>query len=320
MAGGDAGVSDLNTGGCGSGAITTRVAAFSDVPAGAHRGTAGLAPSVLVSALARLDVVVERELRPGRLSLFFPAGPGTLGRIALDLRKCAGGSLAGFGIARRSCGRPAGGPAYKSPRASSWLSGIPVVGAFSDLFARLDPDPRVRGKQFEHVCKWFLTNDPIYKHELRRVWLWDEWPGRWGGDAGIDLVAEDRDGQLVGDPGQGVRPRLPSHQARREQVPRRVGAGGVHLPNVDRHHRPAGPHRRTHDPGPGEAGHLRPAQRPPDRRGGLARNPLDTAPVSAAEAGQPAATTSARRSTRWSRGSRLRIAGSSSWRAEPARP
>jgi len=46
--------------------------------------------------------------------------------------------------------------------------------------------------QFEHVCKWFLTNDPMYKHELRRVWLWREWPGRWGVDAGIDLVAEDR--------------------------------------------------------------------------------------------------------------------------------
>ena len=74
------------------------------------------------------------------------------------------------------------------------------MATFSDLFARLDPDPRVRGKQFEHVCKWFLTNDPVYKHELRRVWLWDEWPpgpgGRWGRDAGIDLVAEDRTGNL----------------------------------------------------------------------------------------------------------------------------
>ena len=113
------------------------------------------------------------------------------------------------------------------------------MGAFSDLFARLDPDPRVRGKQFEHICKWFLTNDPVYKHELRRVWLWDEWPGRWGGDAGIDLVAEDRDGTALGDPGQGVRPRLPSHQARRGQVPRRVGARGVHLPPADRHDQPA---------------------------------------------------------------------------------
>jgi superfamily II DNA or RNA helicase len=70
------------------------------------------------------------------------------------------------------------------------------VGSFSDLFARLDPDPRLRGKQFEHVCKWFLTNDPMYKNTLRRVWLWSEWTGRWGGDSGIDLVAEDHDGRL----------------------------------------------------------------------------------------------------------------------------
>jgi predicted helicase len=70
------------------------------------------------------------------------------------------------------------------------------VATFSELFTRLDPDPRVRGKQFEHICQWFLTNDPVYKHELRRVWLWDEWTGRWGGDAGIDLVAEDRTGKL----------------------------------------------------------------------------------------------------------------------------
>jgi superfamily II DNA or RNA helicase len=71
-----------------------------------------------------------------------------------------------------------------------------AVATFSELFARLDPDPRVRGKQFEHVCKWFLTNDPTYKNTLRRVWLWREWTGRWGADAGIDLVAEDHDGRL----------------------------------------------------------------------------------------------------------------------------
>ncbi len=70
------------------------------------------------------------------------------------------------------------------------------MATFSDLFARLDPDPRVRGKQFEHVCKWFLTNDPTYKNTLRRVWLWSEWTGRWGRDSGIDLVAEDHDGRL----------------------------------------------------------------------------------------------------------------------------
>jgi predicted helicase len=70
------------------------------------------------------------------------------------------------------------------------------VVAFADLFSQLDADDRIKGKQFEHICKWFLTNDPVYKHELRRIWLWDEWPGRWGIDAGIDLVAEDHQGNL----------------------------------------------------------------------------------------------------------------------------
>lgn len=73
---------------------------------------------------------------------------------------------------------------------------IPAVGAFNDLFARLDPDPSVRGKQFERICQWFLSNDPMYKSTLPGVWLWNEWTGRWGGDAGIDLVTQDYDGRL----------------------------------------------------------------------------------------------------------------------------
>jgi predicted helicase len=68
--------------------------------------------------------------------------------------------------------------------------------ALRDLLDQLDPDPLRRGMQFERICQWFLTHDPRYEHDLRRVWLWDEWPGRWGADAGIDLVAEDRDGRL----------------------------------------------------------------------------------------------------------------------------
>jgi predicted helicase len=53
-----------------------------------------------------------------------------------------------------------------------------------------------KGAQFERICQWYLTADPVYAAQLRRVWLWNEWPGRWGIDAGIDLVAEDHDGQL----------------------------------------------------------------------------------------------------------------------------
>ncbi|MDR3664384.1 MAG: DEAD/DEAH box helicase family protein, partial [Mycobacterium sp.] len=70
------------------------------------------------------------------------------------------------------------------------------MAALDDLLGRLNPDPYRRGKQFERICKWFLTHDPVYARELHRVWLWDEWPGRWGADAGIDLVAEDHHGHL----------------------------------------------------------------------------------------------------------------------------
>ncbi|MBS9532627.1 Helicase associated domain protein [Mycobacterium sp. M1] len=70
------------------------------------------------------------------------------------------------------------------------------MATFTDFYGTLDPDPQVRGREFEHVCRWFLSNDPTYKSALRKVWLWDEWPGRWGIDAGIDLVAEDHAGKL----------------------------------------------------------------------------------------------------------------------------
>ena len=70
------------------------------------------------------------------------------------------------------------------------------MATLADLLGRLDSDPVRRGKQFERITKWFLTHDPVYARELRHVWLWDEWPGAWGAEAGIDLVAEDHNGDL----------------------------------------------------------------------------------------------------------------------------
>jgi predicted helicase len=69
---------------------------------------------------------------------------------------------------------------------------------FTELFVQLDPDDNVRGKQFERICKWYLEHDPVYAGQLTRVWLWKDWPGRWypKKEAGIDLVAEHRDGTL----------------------------------------------------------------------------------------------------------------------------
>ena len=73
---------------------------------------------------------------------------------------------------------------------------LDAVRHLGDLLARLDEDKVRRGRQFERICKWFLTNDPLYKHQVQHVWLWDEWLDRWGADAGIDLIVEDRGGGL----------------------------------------------------------------------------------------------------------------------------
>ena len=70
-------------------------------------------------------------------------------------------------------------------------------GIFEGLIRSLDVDPHRRGKQFEKIVKWWLQNDPIHSRDIKKVWLWDEWPDRPGPDVGIDLVAELKDGSLV---------------------------------------------------------------------------------------------------------------------------
>lgn len=65
---------------------------------------------------------------------------------------------------------------------------------FSQFLATFDTDPGKRGRQFEHFVKWFLTTDPEWSTQVAKIWLWDEWAGRWGRDCGIDLVFEHRNG------------------------------------------------------------------------------------------------------------------------------
>jgi len=69
-----------------------------------------------------------------------------------------------------------------------------MPGQFSDFYDSLDADPAKRGKQFEHFVKWFLKADPEWSTQVDQVWLWDEWPGRWGADCGIDLVILHKNG------------------------------------------------------------------------------------------------------------------------------
>jgi superfamily II DNA or RNA helicase len=70
-----------------------------------------------------------------------------------------------------------------------------MTGLFSDFYRSLDPDPGIRGRQFEHFVKWFLTADPEWSTQVDQVWLWHEYPDRWGADCGIDLVFRHRNGE-----------------------------------------------------------------------------------------------------------------------------
>lgn len=69
------------------------------------------------------------------------------------------------------------------------------MASFSQFLASLDADAGKRGKQFEHFVKWFLKNDPQWSTQVSEVWLWEEWPDRWGPDCGIDLIFKHKDGQ-----------------------------------------------------------------------------------------------------------------------------
>ena len=64
------------------------------------------------------------------------------------------------------------------------------------LLNTFSQDNKARGTQFEKLCKWYLQTDPLYAAKLEEVWLWDEWPERWGADCGIDLVARDTEGKV----------------------------------------------------------------------------------------------------------------------------
>jgi predicted helicase len=69
------------------------------------------------------------------------------------------------------------------------------VATFLELYQSLDDDPLKRGKQFERFAKWFLKNDPQWSTQVDQVWLWDEYPERWGPDCGVDLIFKHKNGE-----------------------------------------------------------------------------------------------------------------------------
>ncbi len=71
-----------------------------------------------------------------------------------------------------------------------------VPGSFAALYSSLDPRPDERGKQFERIVKWFLKSDPAWATQVDEVWLWNEWPERWGADCGIDIIFRHKNGEV----------------------------------------------------------------------------------------------------------------------------
>ncbi|HUG69820.1 MAG TPA: DEAD/DEAH box helicase family protein [Pirellulaceae bacterium] len=73
-----------------------------------------------------------------------------------------------------------------------------VEGTFEYIEAKIrrDADGTAFGGDFEWLCRWFLENAPRYRGHFDQIWLWKDWPDRWGADAGIDIVAQTRAGDL----------------------------------------------------------------------------------------------------------------------------
>jgi superfamily II DNA or RNA helicase len=69
------------------------------------------------------------------------------------------------------------------------------MAKFLDLIASFDSNAGKRGKQFEHFIKWFLLHDPEWSTQVDQVWLWEEYPDRWGVDCGVDLVFRHKNGE-----------------------------------------------------------------------------------------------------------------------------
>jgi predicted helicase len=68
------------------------------------------------------------------------------------------------------------------------------MATFSEFLSSFNLD-NTKGTQFEYFVKWFLKNDPEWSTQVDEVWLWDEYPDRWGPDCGVDLVFRHKNGE-----------------------------------------------------------------------------------------------------------------------------
>ena len=61
-----------------------------------------------------------------------------------------------------------------------------------EKYRKISFSEKDKGDRFERLMQAYLQTDPLYADRFKKVWLWNEFPGRndlGGGDTGIDLVA-----------------------------------------------------------------------------------------------------------------------------------
>ena len=68
------------------------------------------------------------------------------------------------------------------------------MASFSQFLNSFDPE--TKGKQFEVFIKWFLKHEPEWSTQVDQIWLWEEYPDRWGPDCRIDLVFKHKNSEV----------------------------------------------------------------------------------------------------------------------------
>jgi predicted helicase len=66
-----------------------------------------------------------------------------------------------------------------------------------EKYRKLSFSEHDKGTRFERLMQAYLQTDPKYAFRFKKVWLWNEFPGKLdlgGGDTGIDLVALTNEG------------------------------------------------------------------------------------------------------------------------------
>jgi len=103
----------------------------------------------------------------------------------------------------------------KELRVNNKVKPIKSIHDLLEQYRALITNNRDKGTQFEHLVKSYLLTDPLYANEFQHVWLWNEWPGKWGPDCGIDIVAQDFLGEY-----QAIQCKfyVPSYEVKKEDI------------------------------------------------------------------------------------------------------